>query len=121
MIEWRIYYDDLTTFDSTQGTPEEAPSHGIICIVQPDESGGRMVLCGWDWYYYNPEGGSFWGSDVHGLLDRLLHNIPTRAVKIGRMVTSEKFHAIRNKALVDEDFPPRSGAIVKRERPFQYY
>lgn len=116
MIQWRIYYDDETTFDSTQGTPEEAPSFGILCVTMRDDEHGRLILNGWDWYYF--DGVSWWGADVHGLLDRLLHNLPTRAVKIGRMAPSEVWRKTYARASHDPDFPPKS-ARAKRERPFQ--
>lgn len=31
---WRIYYEDGSTFDSTQGKPEESPDRGIMAIRQ---------------------------------------------------------------------------------------
>jgi len=31
-ITWRIYYADGSTFDNTQGNPEDAPTTGVIAI-----------------------------------------------------------------------------------------
>lgn len=118
MLEWRIYYDDGSTFDSSMGMPEEAPSFGILCIVFPEEDHGRLVMQGWDWYYYHPVEKNWWGADIHGLLDALLHNNPFRALKQGRNTSRQNWNAVLDRATHDPDFPVKS-ARSKRERPFQ--
>ena len=118
MIEWRIYYSDKPPFDSTMGQPEDAPSHGILCIVYPDLEHGRLVMHGWDWYFYHDLEGNWWGADVHGLLDQLCHNEPIRAVKQGRNASREVWRTALHDATHDPDFPKKS-ARSKRERPFQ--
>jgi hypothetical protein len=119
-VKWRIYYDDGSAFDSSMGEPEDAPSFGILCIVFPDRDVGRMVMQGWDWYYYHGEEETWWGADIHGLLDNLLHNKPVRAVKQGRNTTSRNYHETLDRAVNDPDFPVK-GARAKRERPFQVF
>ena len=111
---WRIYYDDGSTFDSTEGDPDDAPAFGVQCIVEPDDDGGRVVLNHFDWYYYNPEAGQWWGSDIHGLLDKLQFRIPIEAVMQGRNCSN--FKEILVRATHDPDFP-RKSARVRRERP----
>jgi len=115
MLSWRIYYDDGSTFDSSQGEPEDAPSFGVVFIPQPDEQVGRMVMQGWDWYYFN-KSGQWWGCDIYGLLDRLLHNLPTRALKQGRTMGNDAYQKLRSVATNDPDFPIKS-ATRKGERP----
>jgi hypothetical protein len=116
MLQWRIYYDNGQVFDSTEGKPEDAPSHGILVITEKDQDHGRLCLNGWDWYYHDGE--CWWGADLHGLLDRLLHNLPTHAVKQGRMAPQKVWHDTLDRAVTDPDFPAK-GAKHKRERPFQ--
>lgn len=116
MITWRIYYDNGTTFDSTDGSPKDAPSFGVICIVQPNEYTGRTVVSGYDWYYLNTEIDEWWQSDIHGLLDNLLHNFPITAVKQGRNAPDKTFKGILEKAILDPDFPVKN-ANMPRERP----
>lgn len=116
MVEWRIFYDNDTCFDSTQGKPVDAPAFGIICIVQRSKTVGRTIMHGWDWYYHVPEEHAWWGSDTFGLFDRLLHRLPTEAVLQGRMVSRERFAEIMGWADKDPDFPPKSGRIAG-ERP----
>lgn len=116
MSKWRIYYSDESTFDWTMGTPEQAPSFGIICIVQPSETAGRTIVSGYDWYYWCPDIEEWWQSDIHGLTDRLCHNLPTTAVKQGRSAPDPVYTRIIERAILDPDFPPKN-AKLRRERP----
>lgn len=112
-MDWRIYYDDGSTFDSGQGTPQDAPALGVICIVYPDELVGRVIMHRFDWYYWVADDEQqWWGSDIHGLTDRLIHNLPTEAVKEGRSVSHRYFREIITKADKDPDFPPKSGKNI---------
>jgi hypothetical protein len=106
-VIWRIYYSDGSTFDSEQGSPEDAPSFGVVCIVQPDPDRKRNIMHGWDWYYYNDVEGNapmWWGCDVAGLHDRLLHNLGVRAVKLGRTVSNDVWQKLLKRADLDPDF-----------------
>jgi hypothetical protein len=83
---WRIYYDDGSTFDSDQGTPEEAPGRGVQGIAQTDEWVGRQFIEGTDYYLYRypdkdliysklkqPEHNGQWiGVDLYGVIDHLI-------------------------------------------------
>ena len=111
MIKWRIYYDNGDTFDSDNGSPEDAPSFGVICIVQPNELCGRTVTHGYDWYYYRTDIEEWWQSCLHGLLDGLLHNHPICAVKQGRNAPDNVYRSIIRAATEDKDFPVKSGKI----------
>lgn len=51
------------------GKPEEAPASGVICIPYPDELVGRVIMHGWDWYYYHFKHHQWWGSDEYGMLE----------------------------------------------------
>lgn len=115
-VTWRIYYSDETTFSSDQGTPQGAPAFGVICIIYPDSLVGRAIMHGWDWYYWVEDDKQWWGSDIYGVLDRLLHNLPLHALKQGRNVSNESYRRIMTAADKDPDFPPKSGKLAK-ERP----
>lgn len=112
-MDWRIYYGDGSTFDSTQGEPEDAPAFDFQCVVQPDPRVGRTVMAGWDWYYYRVDIGEWWGSDIHGLLDLLLHRFPIKAVCQGRHSYNPVYTEIIKKASEDPDFEPKSGRVEK--------
>jgi hypothetical protein len=118
MPDWRIYYDDESTYDSDDGPPESAPPYGVLAIVFADRDHGRMVMNGWDWYFYHGTEENWWGADIHGLLDQLLHNLPVRALKQGRNAPAKVWKETLQRAMVDPDFPLKS-ATSKRERPFQ--
>ena len=104
-IKWRIYYGDGTTFDENQGTPEQAPPLNVQVIVVDDADVGRQLLHLWDWFYWDGE--QWCGADIHGLLDQILHNQVT-AVKQGRTLPQREFDDIKNRAIADTDFLPKS-------------
>ncbi len=106
---WRIYYDDGSTFDNSQGSPQDVPAYGVICIVYQNELIGRTIMQRKDWYYYASDEGQWWGSDLHGVLDRLLHRLPTIALCQGRNVSNKTYSKIMGMADKDPDFPPMSG------------
>ena len=114
MIRWRVYYDDGGTFDSSKGAPEDTPAFGVQCVVEQDDTVGRTILTGFDWYYYHVESGKWWGSDIHGLLDKLLFRIEVIAILQGRNCAD--FHEIYQLALDDPDFNKKAGRVA-RERP----
>ena len=54
MLDWRIYYADGSTVDSSQSTWDDAPQDGVVAIVVRDDEFGRVVLNGRDYYYSIP-------------------------------------------------------------------
>lgn len=116
-MEWKIYYEDGQTFDSTQGEPEDAPSYGVVVIVQNDEDVGRLIMHLWDWFYWRDDYKQWWGADVYGLHDQLLANKPIRAVKLGRNMHNREFGEIMERAANDSDFQTKSGKKQGVERP----
>ena len=109
MIDWRVYYSDGSTFDSTQGAPHDATAVDVQAIVMRDPDPGsargvgRQILSGKDYYYF--EHGQWFSCDIFGLYDFLIRN---GLVLFGRNVSDEKFEATYAKALTDPDFPPKS-------------
>ena len=61
---WRIYYADGSTYDSTQGTPDTAPSIGVICIKHFIENEWRISA--FVDYYLWEQGSEWWGADQSG-------------------------------------------------------
>lgn len=107
MYTWRIYYSDGTTISNKESTPEEVNPFGIVCIVQKDPERGRNIMHGWDWYYYNSSEGTapmWWGCDLHGLLDRMLHRLPVEALLQGRTVSNDVWQKLTQEANEDLDF-----------------
>lgn len=67
-LQWRIYYHDGSTFSSEDGTVDEAPREGLICIVGYGRDGQRYIANRWDFYHWDEGTGQFWGRDVFGVL-----------------------------------------------------
>jgi hypothetical protein len=104
-VRWVIHYSDGSTFSDEDGQPEDAPAFGVVCIVQPDPDRKRNIMHGWDWYYYNDVEGNgpmWWGCDLHGLLDRMLHRLGVRALVQGRTVSNDIWSEMMRRA--DEQF-----------------
>jgi hypothetical protein len=122
-IKWRIYYDNGSTFDNTQGKPWEAPGRGVVCIVQIDpsprnKSVNTQVLVGHAYYWFHVEWGYWLHSDIYGIID-LLTNDRDRsvcAVKMGRWLDYLVFEDIMERAYHDPDFPKKSGASKVERR-----
>ena len=108
-LTWRIYYADGSTFSSDDGTPHEAPGLGALIIVQCDKATGRMIMQGWDFFYWVPSENQWWGSDMLGVLDRLTHRLEVEALLWGRMVSRIEWGNTMKGAKDDPDFPIKSG------------
>jgi hypothetical protein len=113
--KWKIFYGDGSVFDESCGTAESAPSHDVQVIVSSHPDYGRVLLRRWDWYYLND--GEWFGSDIHGLLDQLLHDTKNqiKAVKQGRVLSTPDYEAIVRSAREDPDFPPQSAEKTAAE------
>lgn len=119
-MQWRIYYGDGSTFDSSQGSPLDAPPLDVQIIVVADDQVGRQLLHLWDWYYWDHRDNQWCGADIYGLLDQLLWN-HVSAVKQGRTLPQSEFDAIKATALADRDFTPKSGDKKNEARKGQVW
>jgi len=113
-MKWRIYYGDNSTFDSSQGNPEDAPAYNVQIIVQPDKPGARSVgteaLRLHDWYYWRTDEEKWVGGDLHGILDLFLSREPIKALCQGRRIPTKLFDELYLKAKHDPDFPRKSSS-----------
>lgn len=103
-MEWKIWYDDKSTFDSTMGEPHEAPTHGFQFAVGYDVDGKYYTMSGWDHYRFDRETHSWWGMDYHGVFDRLRFNKEIYAYKEGRTVSNKTWGEIAQAAHRDPTF-----------------
>jgi len=104
---WKIFYGDKTTFSYKDGTPNQAPAFNVICIVQKDPNTKRSIMHGWDWYYFNDTEDEFplwWGADLHGILDRQLHRLPTNSLLMGRTCSTTLYNELMKAADEDPEF-----------------
>ncbi len=93
MLEWRLYYEDGSTFGSNDGGPDESPVWGIVVIGQRTGDQYDKVLCsGVPWYVFRSDLGFWQELDVVGFHDVLFNNAHNvAAVRPGRYVPSDKF------------------------------
>lgn len=73
-VKWRIHYEDGSTFSSEDGTFQQAPSFGVLCVVCDKD---ELVL----------------GGDIVGLIDYLCR---IGLVKFGRMTDNQTYECIMN-------------------------
>ena len=112
-MDWRIYYADGSTFDSSQGEPKDAPGFRVVCIAMRNESVGRVICCKWYAYYWNPEERAWSGTDLFSMLIRRAMRLPTEAESFGEMLSNEHFNEIMDRAANDPDFPVRTGFLPR--------
>lgn len=110
---WRIYYEDGSTWSDLDGDEYDAPPVGVVCIVQPCPVRDRVIITGWNWYYFCAEPDArwrWWGSNESGMHDQFMwHGRHRRALKMGRH--AQDYEEILIRAAKDPDFAiPSEGA-----------
>lgn len=100
-IQWRIYYEDGSTFSNEDGTLQEAPAFGVMCVVC--EAGSIE----------HPE---HWGcGDFVGLIDYLARS---GLVKFGRTTTNQIYDSVLKQA---RDNPDMGKSRIVLERGDYYW
>ncbi len=89
-MEWKIWYDDGSTYSSDQGSAESAPLDGVQAIVQYHSNGNNEVLEGMNYYWWT---GDCWAYGQVGDLDRWLRATCPN-VKFGRFTRNSIHKAI---------------------------
>ena len=97
MLQWRIYYDDGSTYSNEDGELVAAPSFGVQAIVcDPDV-----------WH----------SGDFVGLIDFLIRK---GIVKFGRLASNEDYHNAVNAAQKDTDFDTNIRHVYERGDYYWY-
>lgn len=118
-LEWRIYYDDGSTFDNLEGGPADAPALGVIAVTSIDAEVGFWTARSADYYCYDPDRFTpYWeGVDIFGMWDYLA--LPgMKRVLFGRTIPNREYEKILHRAMHDPDFPPKQG-WRPNERPVE--
>lgn len=68
-MRWKIYYDDATTFSSEDGTWEQAPSDGVLFVVE--WQGDRTLIMSGQDYYFLHDGALGFTGDLGPLIRKL--------------------------------------------------
>jgi hypothetical protein len=105
MLRWKIYYGDGTTFTNLQGSPDEAPAFDVQFVTQRcGDDTKRDTLQQAD-YFVMLESGVWVGSDIIGILDKLIHRIPFSGLLVGRWIEKDAYMGLMAKVARDQDFP----------------
>lgn len=89
---WRIYYDDGRIFDSTDGPFEQAPSDGVLFIIQ--KIGDKVYTHSGGDHYFMVDGDIVSTADIGPLLRQW-------GVKFGRWTSHRKFEEASARAMCD--------------------
>jgi hypothetical protein len=101
MPEWKIYYADGKTFDSDDGSWEDASVEGVQAVTDSHAELGRRVWHSRD--HYVRKHGEVYATDDIGALLRSL-----RFIKFGLAIGKEEFDRILENATMDPAFPKSS-------------
>lgn len=109
-LQWRIYYGDGSTFDNTQGEPDESPALNVqvITIIDPDV--GRLLLHRYDFYWYDFDHAIWSAGDIFGMFDYLCQP-GIKVVRFGRSIVNREYREIVTRAGSDPDFPRKSARL----------
>lgn len=105
-INWIVYYEDETTFASSEGSPSEAPRRGVLVVANSDKEVGKVLHHRADFYVWRNE---WLPADRFGLMDYLLEPGSEKIVLWGRMTTRDIMQKIYIKALQDDRMSVKTG------------
>lgn len=85
-MDWKIYYDDGSTFTDADGTPFEALRIGVQFIVQKLEHNKKyLILSGADYYTYQDDFG-WWSCTELDMFDHLFTAGSNQLFVKGKMI-----------------------------------
>jgi hypothetical protein len=96
-MNWKVLYDDGSSFTDEDGSPNDAPAWGVVAAISTEDD-IKALTEGDDYYYFNPLDDRWYGVDLVGLIDFLTH---TGFLKIGRFVPIKQYQKILEQALAD--------------------
>lgn len=108
MLQWRIHYDDGSTYSDQDGPPELAPVDGVVVVARIDVDVGRELLHLKDYYYWERD--RWWGCDLFGMWD-YLRRPGWKKVIAGRNTEHANYSAIFERARLDPDLPAKSARL----------
>ena len=100
---WRIYYDDGSTWDWTQGLEGREP-YGVICILHKIATqNGSTLHINYGAPYYGYDGSEWILMQLNDVEDRLAHGLPIEKFILGRALSRGDFMKIYRQAQSDKD------------------
>lgn len=92
---WEIYYDDESVISSSGIRWHDAPSRGVLFVLETDEIGKRMVHMGMDYYFMRND--SIISCHPLALHEHLLLGIDPGAMKFGRWSPNDVWKRVHGK------------------------
>lgn len=116
MLDWKIYYsfgEEITTFSSADGGPEDAPGTGVQVIIVIDSDHGWSTQVSSDYYVWDDKGNGYrwWGADSGGISDYWMKVGQWQKVIRGSQISKNKFNECMAMAMKDPDFPKKTGRV----------
>ena len=95
-MDFKIYYEDRVF----AGAPQDAPKHGVICILQQHDQARWHMVSNAPYYIY--VGGEWLGAWENDIVDYLMHR-PGKVEQLimGRLVPKAVFNKIYKQAQDD--------------------
>ena len=100
-INWKIYYEDGSTFSNKDGPPFSAPRTGVQVIIYKEEE-GYSILSQADYYYYEPERNEFGWSHCspEGMMLQLIR-AKNPLILFGSYILTRTYTEIEKQAFAD--------------------
>ena len=97
MSVWKVWFDDGTTFESTDGAITDIPNKGIVVVGIKN---GQQVVYGEDWYMYSTQLGKFATMTLQQLLYQVMNSPPgaIQIVRQGASTSDANFNAAKTAA-----------------------
>ena len=116
---WKAYYADGTVISSKESAPENLPGFGLQVIVQEDDRHGWEIVAGKTYFCFEDRGlGPKWWPADRGAVDEYLFTRPgKKIVKMGRFIEDDYFDEIHRQAMLDPDFPKKTGYKAREKKP----
>ena len=101
--QWKIWYDNGSTFDSEQGAWADAPAWGVVYIayLRPDTDDPKLGGRGWsvaqgESFFRITHDGEVVACNIDALMDYAANVL--KVVKVGRMISAAEFRTISSLA-----------------------
>lgn len=113
-MRWAVYYADGTRVTDREESVWTVPTRGVICLAQPDDRAGRLILNRHDFYWWVGDGEGWYGGDIFGLWDYLC-SPGRKRVLFGRSAPHTAYEGAMERARTDDYLPEQSAVNARRE------
>jgi hypothetical protein len=105
---WRFYFVNGSTFDSSQGDPNDTPSRGGAFVMQRDLTPPNRPeqVKGENFYYWGGPSMQWRGADGDAVIEALLEGEVVEGLIQGRRMARTEFFALTAVGNADPDFQP---------------